>query len=247
LRRATRAAELTEVMRIIAQWAARRLKGSDYALDPALSPAALLDEIASRALCLLRGLRWRLIPPFGPGGVVFAGAGVRLRHRALIRCGRAVTLGRGVMIDALSHEGVHIGDDVNLGPWCILEASGVISNIGKGIRIGSHCGIGAFSYIGGAGGVDIGDNVIMGQRVSFHPENHRFDRTDVPIRDQGVTRDGIVLGDDCWVGANVTFLDGARVGAGCVIAAGTVVRGEIPPNSVCAGVPVRVLRTRGHS
>ena len=46
----------------------------------------------------------------------------------------------------------------------------------------------ADSYIGAGGGVFIGDSVIMGQHVSFHAENHQYDRLDVPIREQGITR-----------------------------------------------------------
>jgi acetyltransferase-like isoleucine patch superfamily enzyme len=61
---------------------------------------------------------------------------------------------------------------------------------------------------------------------------------------QGVNSKGIVVEDDCWVGANTTFLDGAHVGHGCVIGAGSVVRGEIPPYSIVVGAPARVIRSR---
>jgi len=74
-----------------------------------------------------------------------------------------------------------------------------------------------------------------------------FLRIDIPIRLQGVTRQGIVIEDDCWIGAKVTFLDGAHVGRGCVIAAGAVVRGEIPAYSIAAGVPARVIKSRKES
>jgi acetyltransferase-like isoleucine patch superfamily enzyme len=84
----------------------------------------------------------------------------------------------------------------------------------------------------------------MGQYVSFHSENHIIDRTDIPIRLQGVVRKGIVIEDDCWVGAKVTFLDGCHVGRGCVVAAGAVVRGEIPAYSIIGGVPAKVIRSR---
>jgi acetyltransferase-like isoleucine patch superfamily enzyme len=84
----------------------------------------------------------------------------------------------------------------------------------------------------------------MGQRIGFHSENHNFDRVDIPIREQGVSRQGIRIEDDCWIGANVTFLDGAYVGCGCVIAAGSIVRGTIPPHSVAAGMPAKVIRSR---
>ncbi len=185
---------------------------------------------------ILRGFSWKKR--------IFIGRGVELRSRSLIQLGFGVTLGDGVLIDALSREGVVLGDNVNIGESTRIEASGSISDIGKGINFGNNSGIGAFSFVGGAGGVKIGNDVIMGQWVSFHPENHNFDRLDVPIRLQGISRRGIVIEDDCWIGAKVTFLDGAYVGHGCVIAAGALVRGYIPPFSVAAGVPARVIRSR---
>jgi acetyltransferase-like isoleucine patch superfamily enzyme len=148
------------------------------------------------------------------------------------------------LIDGLSEDGVTVGRNVNIGPYCQIEATGVITSIGKGVMIGDNSGMGAFCFVGAAGGVRIGNNVIMGQRVSFHSEDHRFDRIDVPIRMQGVTRKGIEIGDDCWIGAGVVFLDGACVGNGCVIGAGAVVKGVIPQNSIAVGVPARVIRKR---
>jgi acetyltransferase-like isoleucine patch superfamily enzyme len=224
--------------------AAQLFKGPEYHLDPAVPTSALLSYGIRRgvalARCLLRGV---VISP-DPRALVFLEPGVRLRHRRYIRLGRGVTLGRGVIIDALSRHGVELGDNVNIGPYSIIMATGVVTRIGEGCRLGARSAMGAYSFIGAAGGVWIGEDVIMGQRVSFHAENHVFERTDVPIRQQGVTRKGITVEDDCWIGANVTFLDGARVGRGCVIGAGSVVQGEIPPYSVAVGVPARVVKSR---
>ena len=52
------------------------------------------------------------------------------------------------------------------------------------------------------------------------------------------------MGNDCWIGVKVTFLDGANVGDGCIIAAGSIVRGDIPPFSIIAGVPAKVIKMR---
>lgn len=84
----------------------------------------------------------------------------------------------------------------------------------------------------------------MGQRISFHSENHNFGSPDLDIKYQGVTRQGIRVGNNCWVGANVVFLDGVEVGEGCVIAAGSVLRGTYPANSLIAGTPANVKRSR---
>jgi acetyltransferase-like isoleucine patch superfamily enzyme len=221
---------------------ATMIKGKAYNLDPDIPLGTLFGIAFRRATCLMRCILRGIA--FNPRKWIFVNAGVELRNRSRIKFGSGVTLGKYVLIDGLSREGVVIGNGVNIGPYTVIEASGIITNMGKGIRIGDQSGIGGFSFIGGAGGVEIGSNVIMGQWTSFHPENHVFDNIDIPIRLQGVTRQGIVVGDDCWVGAKVTFLDGARVGHGCVIAAGAVVRGDIPPYSIVAGVPARVIRSR---
>lgn len=220
--------------------AAQRIKGRSYQLDPSIPLSATLGVVVRRLICWLRSI----FAGFPLKKKIFLGKNVKLKNRSLMQIGSGVTLGDGVLIDALSHEGVRIDDHVNIGDFTRIEASGTITDIGKGISIGSNSGIGAFSFIGGAGGVSIGNDVIMGQWVSFHPENHNYESPDLPIRMQGVNRKGIVVEDDCWVGAKVTFLDGAHVGKGCVIAAGAVVRGTIPPYSIAAGVPARVIKSR---
>jgi len=229
---------MSRLLYSLLQWIACKFKGKQYELDTRLPLEALAGLAYRRGISLLRGI---ILHPSQP---VFAASGVELRNRSLISFGKGVTLGRSVVIDGLSVEGVKIGNGANIGPYTIIEATGSITDLGKGIRIGSNSGIGGFSFIGGAGGVEIGKDVIMGQWVSFHPENHNYDRQDIPIRLQGVNRKGIVIGDNCWVGAKVTFLDGAHVGSGCVIAAGSVVRGKIPDNVIVAGVPARIIKSR---
>jgi len=219
---------------------ARSIKGDAYSLDPSINTFALLSLAARRLISRLRsvyrGLGWKK--------AIFIGRNVELRNRKFIQIGKGVTLGDAVLIDGLSRDGVVLGNNVNVGEYTRIEASGTITDIGKGVKIGDNTGIGSFSFIGGAGGVLIGKDVIMGQWVSFHPENHNFERLDTLIRLQGVNRKGIVIEDDCWIGAKVTFVDGAHVGHGSVIAAGALVRGYIPPYSVAVGIPARIIRSR---
>ena len=232
------------MLRKLIQAFAQLYKGPTYVLDSQLPTAALIGVAMRRTAGLLRCVFRLVVFSFDPRDWIFLEAGVRLRNRKLIHFGRGVSLGRQVLIDGLSRRGVTIGNRVAIGPFTIIEATGVITNLGEGCSIGDDSGLGAFSFIGAAGGVWIGKNVIMGQRISFHSENHVAVSTDIPIRLQGVTRLGIVIEDDCWVGANVTFLDGAHVESGCVIAAGSVVRGRIPSYSIAAGIPARVIRSR---
>lgn len=232
------------MIRAFVQSTATMLKGPGYKLDPDLPLAAITAIAIRRILGLLRCVFFGVKFSLDIRQLVFVGPNLRLRNRKLVEFGRGVTLGEGVVIDGLSRLGIKISDRVSIGPYTIIEATGVISNLGIGCRIGQNSGMGAFSFIGAAGGVWIGDDVIMGQRVSFHSENHCFERTDIPIRLQGVSRQGITVEDDCWIGANAVFLDGAHVGKGSVVGAGAVVRGVFPPYSVIGGVPARVIRSR---
>lgn len=224
-------------MRMLLNFAARNLKGSQYSLDPDLKINALISLAWRRFTLLARGLIFTR-------RFIFLGKRVQLRNKSYLTVGHCVTIQDGVYIDALSKNGISLGNNCNIGPMTVIQATGVLSHLGTGLILGNNSGIGGFSFIGCGGGVRIGANVIMGQYVSFHSENHIFDDIEKPIREQGVTRKGIEVGDDCWVGAKTTFLDGATVGCGCVIAAGSVVRGHIPHFSVVAGVPARVIRSR---
>lgn len=222
----------------------RRVKGDVFTIDPALPLTAIVAFSAARAAAALRGL---LVRPFlrgGSGIPAFVGRHVRLKTRGMIRLGKGATLGEGVLIQGLSRGGVTIGAGTSIGAHSIIMPTSVMRNLGEGCTIGPNSGIGQYSFIGCGGGVTIGRDVIMGQYVSFHTENHLHDDLDRPIIAQGVRRAPVVVEDDCWVGVKATFLSGAHVGRGCIVAAGAVVRGTIPPYSIIGGVPARIIGTR---
>lgn len=231
-------------MKSLIESMARMYKGDAYSLDSSVPLSALIAMLVRRAICALRAMVHGFGLTLSPKRFVFFGANCKVRNPSLVAIGAGSTLGDSVFIDGLSKLGVNVGVGVNIGPYSRIEATGVITNLGEGCFIGDRSGIGAFSFIGAAGGVRIGCDVIMGQRVSFHSENHNFEDLNLPIRLQGVTREGIDIGSDCWIGANVVFLDGARLGSGCVVAAGAVVRGAFPDFSVIAGVPAKIIRNR---
>lgn len=176
--------------------------------------------------------------------IVLLGKRVRMVCTRQLELGKGVRLNDGVWIDALSRNGVHLGDGVLIGRNGRIECTGSVSHIGKGISIGPRTTFGADCYFGAAGGITIGSDVIAGQNIRFHSENHLFARTDVLIRKQGVTQKGIRVGSNCWIGAGAVFLDGAEVGDGCVVAANAVVTRQFPDNVVIGGVPARVLKPR---
>jgi acetyltransferase-like isoleucine patch superfamily enzyme len=112
--------------------------------------------------------------------------------------------------------------------------------IGRGSVINSGCVI----YTGN--GVTIGAHVAIAANCTFAATNHEFRNRNKLIMQQGFqpSRGGIVIEDDVWIGANVVLLDGAILRQGCVIAAGSVVRGEVAAYTVNAGNPLRVVGQR---
>ena len=110
------------------------------------------------------------------------------------------------------------------------------------IFLGKNVGFGEFSYLGGAGGLEIGDDTIIGQYFSAHPENHNFNDDKKSIRLQGVSRKGIKIGKNCWIGSKVTILDGVNIGKNSVIASGAVVNKSFEDNVVIGGVPAKIIK-----
>lgn len=170
--------------------------------------------------------------------------GVSFKHLSYASWGEWVQIGKNVDISAWGKKGFQLGSHVTIGSYSKLFVSYSLNEPGVGIKIGSRVGIGDFAHLGGAGGLEIGKDCIIGPYLSCHPENHRFEELNLSIRLQGHTRKGIIIGPDCWIGAKVTILDGVEIGKGSVVAAGAVVTKPFPPFSIIGGVPARLLGTR---
>lgn len=153
-------------------------------------------------------------------------------------------VGKNCIVNALSMEGVEFGNGVSVGRGTSIECTGSIKQLGKGIKVGDNVGMGDMCHYGCAGGIEIGDNTIVGIYVTMHSENHNFSNANIPIRMQGVSHKGIKIGNDCWIGAKATILDGSVIGNGCVVAAGAVVTGVFPDNCIIGGVPAKVIKYR---
>lgn len=112
------------------------------------------------------------------------------------------------------------------------------------VEIGSHVsvnrGVEFYPDFFGSNRIRIGDNVRIAPNVRFHAGGH--DIADMEYRHAG---GDITVGDNSWIGAGAIVLPGVCIGRGCVIGAGSVVNKDIPDNSVAAGVPAKVIRTRG--
>lgn len=220
-----------------------RIKNPEFEFDSKITSALILSFACEKAIAFIRGLR--LVFYLRSPRILFLGRNVKLFNVSNIHFGKMVQIGDYVYLSGLGNHGLHIGNNVWIGSHSVLKVSFSLGDLGSHIEIGNNVGIGDYAHLGGAGGLSIGDDCIIGPYLSCHPENHHFSNTDKLIRLQGVTRKGIYIGKNCWIGAKVTVLDGVTIGNNCVIAAGAVVNQSIPDNSVAGGVPARVIRTRG--
>ena len=116
--------------------------------------------------------------------------------------------------------------------------------IGDGFSIGDRSGVGNGAYI--ASRVTIGNDVMMGRDVKIFTRNHKTDRTDIPMREQGFFDiSPLVIGNDVWICDSVIITPGCSViGDGCILGAGSVVTKDVEPYSVVAGNPAKVIKKR---
>jgi len=217
-------------------------RNPNFKFDEGISMYVLTGMIFDKFICFLRGLKLLLFlrnPKF-----ILLGRKVKFFNIPQISFGKWVKLDDYVYLSALGKDKIILGNNTGIGAFSRIVISTSFNNLGNFIKIGDNVGIGEFAYLGGGGGLEIGDGCIVGQYFSCHPENHIFEDSQKPIRLQGVTRKGIKIGCNCWIGAKVTILDGVTIGDNCVIAAGAVVTKDMPTDSVIGGVPAKVIKSR---
>lgn len=217
-------------------------KNPSFELDEHATAGMLIRFFIDKAISMLRGGKSLFAGKYS--NMLMLGKRVTVSNWKYFNYGKCVQIGKDVTINAYGEEGLTIGDYSWIGPMSFIKVSFSFNQPGKFIRIGSHVGIGEFAHLGGAGGLEIGDDCIVGPYFSCHPENHQYIEQHKLIRLQGVVRNGIIIGKNCWIGAKVTVLDGVTIGDNCVIAAGAVVTKDMPSNAVIGGVPARVIKMR---
>ena len=153
-----------------------------------------------------------------------------IRDRTGAELGERVYLAEGAAIACAS---LRIGDRSYVAAGCVLRDH---------VRIGSDCSLNPYVVL--AGRVTLGDGVRIASFAALYGFNHRFDDLDTPIWLQPLDERGIVVEDDVWIGTHAVVCDGVRIGAHSVVAAGAVVTADVPPWSIVAGVPARVIGDR---
>ena len=159
---------------------------------------------------------------------------VRLLAPLYQQRGRGSKIYRSVRMDTPPYRRFSIGGK------SVVESYSCINNAVGDVVIGDHTRIGLHNTI--IGPVTIGNHVNLAQGITVTALNHNFSDARKRIDQQGVSTAAVVISDDVWIGANAVILPGVTIGRHSVIAAGAVVTKDVPPYSVAAGVPARIIK-----
>lgn len=140
------------------------------------------------------------------------------------------------------------GSRIAVGAHSVIDSFVKIKPAGGSgdLIIGEHVVINSGCVLYTGQGITIGHHVAIAANCTFAPVNHAYQDKSRLIREQGFLpgKGGIVIEDDVWIGANCVLLDGAVLRRGCVVGAGSIVRGELAAYTVYAGQPLRVVGER---
>jgi acetyltransferase-like isoleucine patch superfamily enzyme len=148
--------------------------------------------------------------------------------------------GKGSIIRRKARLDIYPNHNFSIGYRTIVEDYAIINNGMGDIIIGDRCGI--TSRVKLVGPVTIGNLVTMGSNSQITGLTHNFEDVSKPIKDQGVTPAVTIVEDDVWIGGNSVIIQGLRIGTHTIIASGSVVTRDVPPYSVVAGNPARIIK-----
>lgn len=221
----------------------RKLGKEGYQVDKRLSKKEIFIILSDKFFALLRGFYYKIFFR-SSAGLMFIGRQCKIKYCHKIRTGKTIIIGDNVEINALSIEGITLGNNVTILRNTVIECTGNIKNMGEGLVIGNNVGIAQNCFIQVRGKVIIGSDVMFGPNVSIFSENHGFTDLDIPMISQATTRGTVIIENDVWLGTRSIILAGVRIGKGSIIAAGALVNRDIPPYSIVAGVPAKVIKSR---
>lgn len=148
--------------------------------------------------------------------------------------GKHSVIHHSVRMDTPPYRKFHLGD------YSVIESHACINNAVGDVIIGDHTRVGLHNTV--IGPVTIGNHVNLAQGITVTALNHCFDDKEKRIDEQGVKTNQVIIEDDIWIGANAVILPGVRIGRHSVVAAGAIVTKDVPPHSLVAGVPAKIIK-----
>lgn len=135
--------------------------------------------------------------------------------------------------------------------------SRIVKKCGEGVFVKDHCyfgngerlSIGHRTQLGQnaklGGEIYLGDDILMGPDIVIMATSHAFDRTDIPINQQGAAEEmPVTIGNDVWIGTRAIIMPGVKIGDHCIIASGAIVTKSFPENCILGGVPAKIIKMR---
>lgn len=181
---------------------------------PALTPSHILHRLMQRSRVLLLRLRY---PQLKAGAGFNLSGGLELR----LSPGARIEFGERCVVDR----------------FMTIQCEGVL-NVGDRTVFGHHCTVASCEC------VEIGADCLIAEMVSIRDHDHRFDRLDAPILEQGAEIAPVRIGRNVWLGAKVTVVKGVSIGDNVIVGANSVVTHDIPANAIAVGAPARIIRYR---
>lgn len=155
-------------------------------------------------------------------------------------------VGSGVSIRPILNtsgvKNIYLGNDVSIG---ILSWIGTNDSLIKNpsLKIGNRVHIGAYAMIIAAGKINIGNNVLMSERVTIVDHIHDYRDVSKAVIDQPIVSKGkIIIEDDCFIGVNSVIMGEVHIGKHAIVGANAVVTGNVPPFTVVAGAPAKLIK-----
>lgn len=169
----------------------------------------------------------------------------RIRYAPFFKTAKGVRINRDVRVKPFyrltAQTGnvlrINLGHAVSIGAGTLFQGSGNISMKSRSF-CGERCVFGCNSSI------SIGRDVMIAQNATLRDTDHVFDSTDIPMIDQGIKSEPILVEDDVWIGHGAVVLKGVTIGQGAVIAAGAVVNKNVPPFTIVGGIPAKIIGKR---
>lgn len=165
-------------------------------------------------------------------------AWLKLRHGRRLQTDGLCFICPGVKLEIGRDATLRIGRWAWLGHGCKIRVHEGVVEIGAKTVVGQECTISAFQHI------SIGRECIVADRVMMIDFDHGVTEVERPIRLQGIYKRDVRVGHNVWIGYGACLLRGVTVGENCVVGASSVVTTDFPADSVLAGSPARLIRTR---
>lgn len=156
----------------------------------------------------------------------------------------SVFIGKRLICESNVELQTYLGGYIRIGNNCELRSGCKLLTYGGNIIIGNNCSVNPYTVLYGQGNLTIGSNVRIAAQCVIIPSNHNYNDLNIPIMKQGLSKLGITIEDDVWIGCGVRILDGVVISKGCVIGAGSVVTKSTEPYGVYVGVPAKKIASR---